>query len=46
MSEVGGGLSSVDKREGGSSDVDVRTFWCKKSDFSKFVACPHGQERI
>jgi len=40
-----GGLSSADilrtKRE--ISDADVRTLWCKKSDFSKFMVCPHGQ---
>jgi len=27
-----------------SSDVDVRTFWCKKtSDFLKFIVYPQGQ---
>jgi len=32
------------KGEGSSSDVDVRTFWCKKTlDFTKFIVCPHGQ---
>jgi len=32
-----------DKGGGGSSDVDVRTFWCKSSDFSKFMVCPREQ---
>jgi len=41
------GLSRADiLRQGGrgSSDADVHTFWCKTSDFSKFMVCPHGQE--
>jgi len=40
------GLSIKDVRNqggGGSSDVDVRTFCQKASDFSKFMVCPHGQ---
>jgi len=39
------GFSSSDIfRTRGSSDVEVRTFWCKKtSNFSKFMLCPHGQ---
>jgi len=29
---------------GGSSDANVRTFWCKKTpNFSKFMVCPNGQ---
>jgi len=32
------------RKEGGSSDTDVRTFWEQKtSDFSKFMVCPLGQ---
>jgi len=26
-----------------SSDADVRNFWRKKTNFSKFMVCPHGQ---
>jgi len=37
------GLSSTDIfRTRGSTDADVRTFWCKNSDFSKFMVYPHG----
>jgi len=43
-----GRLSSADilrtRGEGSISDVNVCTFWCRKiSDFSKLMACPHGQ---
>jgi len=32
------------RRDGGSSYVDVRTFWCKKLRiFSKYMVYPHGQ---
>jgi len=27
-------------RTGSSSDADVRTFWCKISDFLKIMVCP------
>jgi len=29
--------------EGGSSDADVRTFWCKHNGFFEFMVCSHGQ---
>jgi len=33
------------RQEGGdSSDADIRTFWYKPSNFSKFIVCPHGKE--
>jgi len=32
--------------QGGSSDVDSAYFGAKTSDFSKFMVCPHGQERL
>jgi len=30
-------------RRRGTLDADIRTFGAIKSDFSKFMACPHGQ---
>jgi len=37
----GRGLSSADILR---TDMDVRSFWCKKtSDLSKFMVCPHEQ---
>jgi len=39
------GLYSADK-DGGDSDADVRTFWCKKTpDFSKFLVFPHRTDK-
>jgi len=34
---------SRQRERGGFSDADVRTLWCKKLGFSKFVVCLHGQ---
>jgi len=31
------------KGRGASSNADVRSFWCKTLDFSKFMVCPHEQ---
>jgi len=36
-------LPSADKEEGGSSDADVRTFWCKKLHIWIFMVSPQGQ---